>query len=173
MTVHDHVAAARDRLVRAGISLASAGLDAEVLARYLLGWDRATYVANRHDVAPDSFDSGYAPLVARREQREPVPFITGHREFWGLDFEVTRDVLIPRPETELNHRGSHCPRGHPGDLDTAVHRRRGGRAPAAWPLLSPSRSRALELRRRISPLALSGSHSGTPRDTAWPTVLPG
>ena len=60
MTVHDHVAAARDRLVRAGISLASAGLDAEVLARYLLGWDRATYVANRHDVAPDSFDSGYA-----------------------------------------------------------------------------------------------------------------
>ena len=101
MTVHDHVAAARDRLVRAGISLASAGLDAEVLARHLLGWDRATYVASRHDVAPGSFDSRYAQLVARREQREPVPFITGHREFWGLDFEVTRDVLIPRPETEL------------------------------------------------------------------------
>ena len=101
MTVHDHVAAARDRLVRAGISLASASLDAEVLARHLLGWDRATYVANRHDVAPGSFDGRYAQLVARREQREPVPFITGHREFWGLDFEVTREVLIPRPETEL------------------------------------------------------------------------
>ena len=41
------------------------------------------------------------PLVARRAAREPVAYITGHREFWGLDFEVTPDVLIPRPETEL------------------------------------------------------------------------
>ena len=101
MTVHDHVTAARERLVRAGIGPESAILDAEVLARYALGWDRATYLSNRHTVASSAFENRYAQLVARREQREPVPFITGHREFWGLDFEVTRDVLIPRPETEL------------------------------------------------------------------------
>ena len=40
-------------------------------------------------------------LVARRAAREPVAYIVGHREFWGLDFEVTPDVLIPAPETEL------------------------------------------------------------------------
>ena len=40
-------------------------------------------------------------LVARRAAREPVAYIIGHREFWGLEFEVTPDVLIPRPETEL------------------------------------------------------------------------
>ena len=43
----------------------------------------------------------YEPLVARRERREPVSYILGTREFWGLDFEVGPDVLIPRPETEL------------------------------------------------------------------------
>lgn len=101
MTLHDHVTAARDRLIRAGIRGESAELDAEVLARHVLGWDRAAYLSNRHDAIPPPFEARYAGLVARRERREPVPFITGHREFWGLDFEVTRDVLIPRPETEL------------------------------------------------------------------------
>ena len=47
------------------------------------------------------FDDEYRALVARRAAREPVAYIIGHREFWGLEFEVTRDVLIPRPETEL------------------------------------------------------------------------
>ena len=47
------------------------------------------------------FDERYDALVARRAAREPVAYITGDREFWGLDFEVTPDVLIPRPETEL------------------------------------------------------------------------
>ena len=51
--------------------------------------------------ATGGFDESYDPLVARRAAREPVAYITGHREFWGLDFEVTPDVLIPRPETEL------------------------------------------------------------------------
>jgi release factor glutamine methyltransferase len=40
-------------------------------------------------------------LILRRAAREPVAMIVGHREFWGLDFEVTPDVLIPRPETEF------------------------------------------------------------------------
>ena len=101
MTVNNYVMAARDRFVLAGIYLETAILDAELLARHVLEWDRSTYFSNRNNAAPLSFKRRYAQLVERRERREPVPFITGNREFWGLDFEITRNVLIPRPETEL------------------------------------------------------------------------
>lgn len=101
MTIHDLVRGARDRFVQAGISSTLAGLDAEVLARRVLGWDQAQFLTNRHDQATSVFLLKYEPLVARRERREPVPYILGTREFYGLDLEVGPDVLIPRPETEL------------------------------------------------------------------------
>jgi release factor glutamine methyltransferase len=101
MTIHDLVRGARDRFIQAGISADHASLDAEVLARGVLGWDRARFLADRHDKAPSAFLLNYEHFVARRERREPVSYIMGTREFWGLDFEVTPDVLIPRPETEL------------------------------------------------------------------------
>ena len=97
----ERVALARDCLARAGVSASEAQADAEVLARHALGWDRATYLARRRDPAPPGFEIRYAPLTARRERREPVSIITGHREFWGLTFAVGPAVLTPRPETEL------------------------------------------------------------------------
>ena len=101
MTIHDLVQGARNRFVTAGISATLATLDAEVLARQVLGWDRARFLADRNEKATSMFLLKYEPLVARRERREPVSYILGTREFWGLDFEVGRDVLIPRPETEM------------------------------------------------------------------------
>jgi release factor glutamine methyltransferase len=101
MTIHDLVQGARDRFMNAGISASLAALDAEVLARQVLGWDRARFLADRNEKATSMFLLRYEPLVARRERREPVSYILGTREFWGLEFEVGRDVLIPRPETEL------------------------------------------------------------------------
>lgn len=101
MTILEHVSAASLRLAQAGLAPTSASFDAEVLARHTLGWDRATYFSNRRDRPPADFVARYDALVARRARREPVPFITGHREFWGLDFEVTPAVLTPRPDTEL------------------------------------------------------------------------
>lgn len=101
MTIHELVAGARDRFVLAGISANLAALDAEVLARRILGWDRARFLADRNEKASSVFLLNYEHLVARRERREPVPYILGTREFWGLDFEVGPDVLIPRPESEL------------------------------------------------------------------------
>jgi release factor glutamine methyltransferase len=100
-TLREAVARGRGILAAAGIAADEAALDAELLARHVLGWDRARLVANRRDEAPPTFEDAYRPLIARRAAREPIAYITGHREFWGLDFEVTREVLIPRPETEL------------------------------------------------------------------------
>jgi release factor glutamine methyltransferase len=101
MTVVELVARARERLLAGGVPADEAPGDAEVLARHALGWDLTQYAAGRSDPAPPEFTERYDALIGRRLTREPVSQIVGHREFWGLDFEVTRDVLTPRPETEL------------------------------------------------------------------------
>jgi len=100
-TLRDHLAAARARLVAAGIASEEATLDAELLARHVLGWDRARMIASARDAVPAGFIDAYEGSLTRRAAREPVSQIIGVREFWGLEFEVTRDVLTPRPETEL------------------------------------------------------------------------
>jgi len=99
--LHERIAAARHTLVLAGLAPEDAALDAEVLARHALEWDRATLLVRSSEPPPPGFDARFNRLVERRAGREPVAYITGHREFWGLDFEVTPDVLIPRPETEV------------------------------------------------------------------------
>jgi release factor glutamine methyltransferase len=97
----ERIALARASLIAAGIPDQDAALDAEVLARHVLAWDRAALLAHGREPAPDGFDDAFDALIARRAGREPVAQIVGHREFWGREFEVTREVLIPRPETEL------------------------------------------------------------------------
>jgi release factor glutamine methyltransferase len=93
------------RLAAAGIAEADAAIDADVLARHVLGWTREQMIIRQRDPLPaesaPTFDTRFESVIARRIDREPVAYIVGHREFWGLEFEVTRDVLIPRPETEL------------------------------------------------------------------------
>ena len=100
-SVAERLAAARRRLEAAGLSAADASLDSEVLARHILGWDRGDLIVRGRDPEPAGFAARLDALVARRSAREPVAQIVGGREFWGLDFEVTPDVLIPRPETEI------------------------------------------------------------------------
>jgi release factor glutamine methyltransferase len=94
------VAAASDRLRDAGIDVA-ANLDARLLAQQVLGWDATQLLTSAGDVPPDTFPAAFEALVARRASREPMAYITGHKEFWNLQFEVSPAVLIPRPETEL------------------------------------------------------------------------
>jgi release factor glutamine methyltransferase len=101
MTIAAVVARARQRLLAGGVPADEAPGDAEVLARHVLGWDLTQYAGGRREAPPADFSFRYDALIARRLTREPVSQIVGHREFWGLDFEVTRDVLTPRPETEL------------------------------------------------------------------------
>jgi release factor glutamine methyltransferase len=100
-TVAERLATARAHLEAAGIAAADAALDADVLARHALGWDRARLLAHAREPVPPGFDERFESLIARRAEREPVAQIVGAREFWERDFEVTADVLIPRPETEI------------------------------------------------------------------------
>src|SRR6476660_8327683 len=100
-SVSERVAAARERLRGAGLSAAEADLGARLLAVHALGWTPAQLLADGRDAASPDFQRRFEALVARRAAREPLAYIVGTREFWGLAFEVTPDVLIPRAETEL------------------------------------------------------------------------
>jgi release factor glutamine methyltransferase len=100
-SVYDRIAEARQRLQQARWSADEAAIDADVLARHALGWDRARLVTDGRNPVPAGFDERFTTLLNRRVTREPVAYIVGYREFWGMDIEVTPDVLIPRPETEL------------------------------------------------------------------------
>lgn len=75
-------------------------LDAEILARHVLGWSRETWISRSRETPPEDFVERFDALLARRARREPIAYIIGTKEFWGLDFEVTPAVLIPRPCTE-------------------------------------------------------------------------
>jgi release factor glutamine methyltransferase len=76
-------------------------LEARILLTHVLGW-RQTQLITRADATLDSADvERYLALQARRVAGEPVAQLVGAREFFGLEFEVTPHVLIPRPETEL------------------------------------------------------------------------
>jgi release factor glutamine methyltransferase len=76
-------------------------LEGEILLRHILGIDRATLFASLKEELPPVQAKLFLQLVDRRRLGEPSAYITGHREFFGLDFKVDRRVLIPRPETEL------------------------------------------------------------------------
>lgn len=113
MRLRDLVEGARRRLEAAGIPRTEAALDVELLARDVLGWDRATWLMRRDDDERSvdgqtvstrgigAFAASFDALVARRVRREPVAYIRGTQEFYGREFLVGPGVLIPRPETEL------------------------------------------------------------------------
>ena len=78
----------------------SAELAAELLLMHTLGRDRGyLYAEPEHELSLEAA-ARYLELIGERATGKPTQYITGHQEFWGLDFEVTPDVLIPRPETE-------------------------------------------------------------------------
>ncbi|MBE3037460.1 MAG: peptide chain release factor N(5)-glutamine methyltransferase [Chloroflexi bacterium] len=77
------------------------GLDAQVLLARLLDRPRSWVLAHPEAPLTGNRYTALEALVGRLEGGEPLPYIVGHWEFFGLEFEVTPDVLIPRPETEL------------------------------------------------------------------------
>jgi release factor glutamine methyltransferase len=78
----------------------SAALAAELLLMHTLGQDRTWLYSHPEGELDAQTREQYFSLIARRANGVPTQHLTGQQEFWGLDFEVTPDVLIPRPETE-------------------------------------------------------------------------
>ena len=98
LTVAQALAAAVAKLATAGI--ADPRLDARVLTMAALEVTRETLLAHGEAPVAPHAAARLADFVTRRAGGEPVARILGHKEFWSLDFAVTADTLIPRPETE-------------------------------------------------------------------------
>ena len=86
------------RLAAAGIE--SARADARILVAYVLGVDRNRLIGLPDKALTKSQAQHIEEVAARREKHEPVALIVGVKEFWSLPFKVTRDTLIPRPDSE-------------------------------------------------------------------------
>lgn len=102
MSAAGTVAVALDRAARLLAPFAGddARLEAEVLLAHALGIDRAHVIARLRDLLSPGETAAFDALLGRRTNREPLAYVTGHREFYAIDFAVTPEVLIPRPETE-------------------------------------------------------------------------
>ena len=79
----------------------TARLDAELLLGHVMSVRRAALIAHPERTLSSAQENAYEELVAQRAEHYPLPYLTGHVEFYGLEFGVTPEVLIPRPETEL------------------------------------------------------------------------
>ena len=89
--------------LREALTEAAATIDrreAETLLAHLLFRDRAWLIAHADADISTALLHSYRALIARRTAREPIQYLTGQQEFYGLNLRVTRDTLIPRPETE-------------------------------------------------------------------------
>jgi release factor glutamine methyltransferase len=75
-------------------------LAAELLLLHVLGRNRTWLYAHPEEIIADADAQRFFELIARRAAGEPTQYLTGKQEFWGLELEITQDVLIPRPETE-------------------------------------------------------------------------
>ena len=79
----------------------SPALDADVLLQWILQKDKTFILFNRDLELTEEQEAKLAEAIAKRKTGLPIAYITGHKEFFGLDFNVTPDVLIPKPDTEI------------------------------------------------------------------------
>ncbi len=99
MTLKQALRRAREVLSQNGVE--DAPLESELLLRHTLKIDRVQLYIDLEKELPPRQEQTFRRLLKRRLNGEPVAYITGYREFYGLDFRVNRNVLIPRPESEL------------------------------------------------------------------------
>jgi release factor glutamine methyltransferase len=100
MNIKDSISGAAEELSREGIDSSREKMSAESLMMFALGCDRAYLYAHPERALSAEEKRRFDAAVAERVSGKPLQYITGHQEFWGLDFKVSPAVLIPRPETE-------------------------------------------------------------------------
>jgi release factor glutamine methyltransferase len=100
MTLREALARATRELEASPWLRANAGRDALLLLLHTLGISRAAFLANPELLLATEQQAAYDALIRRRLTHEPIQYISGEQEFYGLALRVTPDVLIPRPETE-------------------------------------------------------------------------
>lgn len=98
-TIAEAISRGADRLRAAGVE--DERRTASLLLCHALGVERTHLLARPSEELGGARFQTYLEMIDRRASGEPAQYITGHQEFFGLDFEVTRAVLIPRPETEF------------------------------------------------------------------------
>jgi release factor glutamine methyltransferase len=98
LTIHDALLEAHAQLNAAHIP--SSWLDAELLLSHVLQRPRAYVTSHAHDHLDNVTIQQFNSVTIRRSRGEPLAYTTGEKEFYGLTFKVTKDVLIPRPATE-------------------------------------------------------------------------
>lgn len=101
--------------------LPSPRLDAEVLLAHVLKQDRLALYLRHEDKVPGPALQTYRRMIRRRVNREPIAYITGMREFYGIPFAVDPSVIVPRPETEhvVEYVIRHAEE-HPGGVEQGV-----------------------------------------------------
>jgi release factor glutamine methyltransferase len=99
MTIREALAEASSFLATKGVT--DGRFDAELLMQHMLDWDRTRLMMDLHELFPGKYKQQWAQLITRRGAGEPVQYMLGEQEFYGLPIEVNPSVLIPRPETEL------------------------------------------------------------------------
>ena len=119
VTVQDLIDSATARIATAlGSEKRDARLDARVLAAHVLGVDAAWLIAHDTDAPSEALVDAFERLLSRRLEGVPIAYLVGAREFYGRRFEVSPDVLIPRPATErlIEVALARMPADHPVDV---------------------------------------------------------
>ena len=98
MELHKLLHKSKQELFRSGIK--TADLDVKVLLRHTLEQDDVFLISHPEALITNAQYQKFRRLIRRRKKGEPVGYLTGHKEFYGLDFIVNKNVLVPRPETE-------------------------------------------------------------------------
>ncbi len=97
MTIREY----KNQIIKTISSSATPQLDAEILLCHLLHYNKTQLLMNQNQELPDGVKTEIDKAVARRATGLPIAYITGYKEFYGYDFIVTPDVLIPKPDTEI------------------------------------------------------------------------
>ena len=99
-TIRTALLLAESQLKAQDYSAENAKLEAQLLLQHLLNVNRAWLIAHADDALPTNIHAPFERLINRRLQGDPIAYILGYREFFGLHLKVSSDTLIPRPDTE-------------------------------------------------------------------------